>query len=124
MKKKLWIFFVCVMGLVFQLSAHQVNTESSTTEVTSSVNSQEEAQLSLLVSLKDLDFSEEGISIHAGGRSYAVHSLKKQGNQWIAKVANEPKCAWGHPLCVGEHGCGQCHTRICPLYQPRTSYCR
>ena len=115
------------MGLVFQLSAHQVNTESSITEVTSSVNSQEEPQLqglSFLVSLEDLDFSEEGISIHAGGRSHAVHSLKKQGNQWIAKVANEQRCAWGHPLCVGEHGCGQCHTRICPLFQQRTSYCR
>ncbi|MGC1879351.1 MAG: hypothetical protein WA347_03605 [Rhabdochlamydiaceae bacterium] len=115
------------MSLVFQLSAQQVNTESSTTEVTSSVNSQEEPHLeglSLFVSLQDLDFSEEGISIHVGGHSYAVHSLKKQENQWIAEVANEPKCAWGHPLCVGEHGCGQCHTRICPLYQQRTSYCR
>lgn len=115
------------MGLVFQLSAHQVNAESSTTEVISSENSQQEPQLEeldFLVSLQDLDFNEESISIHTGECSYAVHSLKKQGNQWIIKVAKEPKCAWGHPLCVGEHGCGQCHTRICPLFQKRTSYCR
>ena len=79
MKKKLWMFFVCVVSLVFQLNAHQVNAESSTTEATSSVNSQEETQLqelSFLVSLQDLDCNEENISIHVGEHSYTVHSLK------------------------------------------------
>lgn len=83
-----------------------------------------EAELTLSVALEDLYFDQENISVNVDGLVYTVHSLKKQGNQWIANAANEPKCAWGHPLCVGEHGCGQCHTKICPLYQPRTSYCR
>jgi hypothetical protein len=127
MKKNLWIFFMCVMSLVFQLSAHQTNTESSAIEETSSVNPEQKTQLqepSFLVSLQDLDFSEEGILLHADGHSYAVQSLKKHGNQWVVKVANEPRCSWGHPLCVGKYGCGQCHTRICPLFQKRTSYCQ
>jgi hypothetical protein len=130
MKKKLWMFFVCVMSLVFQVNAHEANAESSTTEVMSSLNSLEDPQveeLSFLVSLKDLDCSEENISIHVGGHSYAVRSLKKQGNQWIAKVSNDKKfrCPWGHPLCSNEnYGCGQCHIRICPVYQPRTSHCQ
>jgi len=129
MKRKLW-FFVCVMSLAFQVNAHEVNAESSTTEVMSSVNSQDVPrleELSFLVSLQDLDCNEENISIHVNGHSYAVRSLKKRGNQWIAKVNNDKKlrCPWGHPLCSNDiWGCQQCHTRVCPLYQPRTSHCQ
>ena len=88
--------------------------------------SQEEShlqELTVVVSLQDLDIDEEKISVKVGERSYAVHSLTQHGNQWIAKVGNGLTCAWGHPLCPRKAGCGQCHTKICPLYQKRTPRC-
>lgn len=119
---KISAIIACVIGLVFQLNAHEVITESSASESLSSAEFQEEPQLqelSLLVSLKDLDFNQEGISVNVGERSYAVHSLKQQGNQWIAKIA-AVRCPWGHSLCGI---CKLCHKRICPDWQPRTAQC-
>ncbi len=120
---KMWIIFAC-LGLVFQLSAREVITESNAHEMVLSAESQEEPQLqelSFLVSLQDLDLKQEGIWVNVGGRSYAVHSLKQSGNRWIAKVANGARCPWGHSLCGY---CKLCHKKICPDYQPRTAQCK
>ncbi len=82
-------------------------------------NSQETKQgpqlkeLTFLVSTRDLSFDQNNISIVVDGISYAVHSLMRIGDQWVAKSSTR-NCPGGtHPLCKS---CGQCHFPNCRYY--------
>lgn len=77
-----------------------------------------------VVQPQDLYIDENNILMNVNGNLYPVYSLTKSGDNWLGEVSFGERCAWGHPLCTGKNGCNQCHTKICPLYQPRTSGCK
>ena len=93
---RLWMLCVCILSLFFNLGAADVVTENSAIELISKGPRLQE--LIFHVSPEDLNLSEEGISLNVDGGSHAVHSVKKEGNGWIAKASPHGNCAWGHPL--------------------------
>lgn len=117
---KFLTIMVCMLGLTFQMNAHEIISQNNSSETLSTESQEKTQSQELVVSLQDLDITPEGISIKSGESSYEVYSLKQHGNQWIAKIAGALRCPWGHSLCGI---CNMCPKRICPDWQPRTAQC-
>ncbi|MBI3211832.1 MAG: hypothetical protein HYZ47_04015 [Simkania negevensis] len=71
-------------------------------------------KLRCLVSLEELFFDQEGISLDINGVLCPIHSLEKHGKQWIANFDSRRNyCPQGHPNCIY---CEQCHRSLCRFY--------
>ena len=106
MKNLLVYVFICIT-LVFT----QVNGYERAAAVHSSDAAEE-----LLVSIEDLIFNNNNIFIDLDGIFYPICSLKKENDQWKARIdfgKNAGYCQRGHDLCSK---CELCHKSGCPYY--------
>lgn len=72
--------------------------------------------MTFVVSLHDLVFSQEEISINWEGNNYLISHLERDGDHWVARVNYETRyCPRGHNLCKR---CGLCHLIGCYYYVP------
>ncbi len=112
MQKRLCKIAAWMMIVLSQLGAQEfINGNAQETK-----QGPELKELTFLVSLRDLSFDEDNISVVVDGISYAVRSLTRMGDQWIAR-ASKGYCLAGHTNC---DNCGLCHQTGCRYFVP---YC-
>lgn len=106
---KICLWIVTVFS---SLNAQELITTEKTITFKESPQLQE---LVFLISPQDLHLDQGDISVKINGHSYPIYSLKRSGNQWMAKViiTRVNYCPQGHLTC---EGCGQCHTGGCRYY--------
>lgn len=102
------IFFVI---LTPSLRAYEINNPGERLEAVNQYLKEE----TFVVSLEELIFDQEEISINWNGNTYPISSLKKEGNQWLAKTIPYGYCPRGHPRC---NKCNLCHLKGCWYYVP------
>lgn len=108
MFSKVWLLIamsVCLIGTIFGTEIAEENCEQNLSH----------SEMALLVSLNDLNYEKNEISLNVGGATYQVYALEKQGDLWIARISGVNYCPQGHPNC---RNCGLCHRKKCFYYIP------